>query len=39
MDARLLVEVQDIQTLLWYTAYIVDKQKESFTVKFADPEL
>jgi len=38
MDARLIVEVQDTQTLLWHNAHIVDKRDGMFLVKYVDPK-
>ena len=38
-DCRTIFEVQDSQTLLWHTAYLVDKQEQTFTTKFIDPLL
>lgn len=39
MEGRLTVEVQDTQTLLWYSAHIVDKQDTKFLIKYIDAKL
>lgn len=39
MASKLVVEVQDTQSLLWYNAHIIDKEETAFVVKYTDPLL